>query len=93
MDKDFYASNPNYKPIGFICQDFNNKVNDFQFRFTKSSFSSESDIKNNNNTVLKASKGEENTITISNDEVILKILKLIFQIFIIYILLKRKIQK
>tara|TARA_B100000242_G_scaffold282081_1_gene243041 strand:- start:1487 stop:2725 length:1239 start_codon:yes stop_codon:yes gene_type:complete len=75
MDEDFYASNPDYKPIGFICQDFNNKVNDFQSRFTKSSFSSEGDIKNNNNTVSKTSKIEENTITISNDEVILKILK------------------
>jgi hypothetical protein len=101
MDKNFYASNPDYKPIGFICQDFNSKINDFQSRFINSSSSSENGIinasdtninsgTNNINTDLGTNtngnnniKGnvnnifipKEKTITVSNNEAVLKILK------------------
>ena len=72
MDIDFYNANPDYKPLGFICQDFNKKVNDFQSRFTNST-SSESDM------VVEKSISQvgntEKPLSISKEEVVLKILK------------------
>lgn len=72
MDIDFYNANQDYKPIGFICQDFNKKVNDFQSRFTTST-SSESDIVEENKNIQVSNI--EKPLTISKEEVILKILK------------------
>ena len=72
MDIDFYNANPDYKPLGFICQDFNKKVNDFQSRFTNSTSSeSESGEVSNNNQL----DNMEKPLTISKEEVVLKILK------------------
>ena len=72
MDIDFYNVNPDYKPLGFICQDFNKKVNDFQSRFTNSTSSeSESGEVGSNNQL----DNMEKPLTISKEEVVLKILK------------------
>lgn len=71
MDIDFYNANQDYKPLGFICQDFNKKVNDFQSRFTNST-SSETDNKDDTPTKLV---NTQQPLTISKEEVILKILK------------------
>ena len=70
MDIQFYQLNPNYKPIGFICQDFNNPVNNFQSRFTENTEVSTSDTSKN-----KSIYNSHNTTTIGKEEVVLKILK------------------
>lgn len=71
MDIDFYNANPDYKPLGFICQDFNKKENTFRSEITNST-SFESDSSNVNKTKLV---NPETLFTITKDEVVLKILK------------------
>ena len=82
MDIEFYKKYPDYKPVGFICQDFSNSINDFQSRFSNTT--STNPINTNpintnpiNTNPINSTSGDINisSVVIGKDEVVLKILK------------------